>query len=72
MNKQSGFTSVELILVIVFFGGIISWIWNIVKLSDCDFEADYRCEVIHGIGVIPAVAPFVVWFDDDSNKRYKE
>lgn len=41
----------------------VSWVVNLVKLTDCDFAAPYRCEAIHGIGLIPVAAPFTVWFD---------
>lgn len=42
------------------------WVWNVVKLVSCDFESNYRCEVIHGIGVVVPQAAFItVWFSDD-------
>ena len=44
----------------------VSWVTNIVKLTDCDFESNYKCEVIHGLGIIPLVAPITVWFDTDA------
>lgn len=44
------------------------WIVNFVKLTDCDFEAPYRCEAIHGAGLIPAVSFVTVWFDTDEVK----
>ena len=40
------------------------WIGNVVKLVNCDFEAPYKGEVIHMIGLIPAVSLVTVWFDD--------
>lgn len=43
-----------------------SWIWNAVKLTSCDFKSDFRCEVIHGIGlVVPVAATITVWFNTD-------
>lgn len=44
---------------------ITPYVWNFVKLTDCDFEPDYRCEVIHAIGIIPPLAYIVVWFGTD-------
>lgn len=42
------------------------YIWNGYKLAGCDFESSYKCEVIHGVGVvIPPTAYITVWFDDD-------
>ena len=54
--------------VVVAIVMITPWIVNAVKLSNCDFEANYRCEVIHGAGLIPPVAWITVWFDDDKGK----
>ena len=44
----------------------LPWVFNFIKLTNCDFEPSYRCEVIHGIGVfIPPTAWITVWFDTD-------
>lgn len=43
------------------------YVWNVVKFVNCDFESNYKCEAIHGIGaVIPPAAFITVWFADDS------
>jgi prepilin-type N-terminal cleavage/methylation domain-containing protein len=66
MKKQNGFTLVELVIVLVLVIGVVPWIWNGVKFLSCDFESDYKCEVIHGAGVfIPPASLITVWFDDD-------
>lgn len=60
-------TTVLRTIIILWLIVIISWVGNIVKFTSCDFESDFRCEVIHGIGVFVAPASIVtVWFDDDS------
>jgi len=42
------------------------WGYNAYKLTECDFESNYKCEVIHGVGVIvPHSAIIAVWFDTD-------
>ena len=51
--------------LIIVLALLISWVANIVKLTDCDFQAPFRCEVVHGIGVIPAVSLVTVWFNSD-------
>jgi len=67
MKDQKGFTLIELIIVLVFIFGIVPWVWNVVKFTNCDFKSDYKCEVIHGIGVfVPPASIITVWFDDDS------
>jgi prepilin-type N-terminal cleavage/methylation domain-containing protein len=66
MKKQKGFTLIELIIVFVVLIGLGSWIWNAVKLASCDFESNYRCEVLHGAGlVVPPLSILTAWFDDD-------
>lgn len=47
---------------------VTPWIWNAVKFADCDFESDYKCEALHGIGVVVPPASYItVWFDDDAD-----
>lgn len=67
MNKQLGVTLIELLIVVIGFTAVVPYVWNAVKLVSCDFESDYRCEAIHGIGVIiPPASIVTVWFADDS------
>ena len=66
MKKQSGFTLVELLFVLVVVVGGGSWIWNAVKLTSCDFESNYRCELLHGAGlVVPPLSIVTMWVGDD-------
>ena len=48
--------------------GVIAFVANAIKLSECDFVAPYRCEAIHGIGLLPPAAIVTVWFDSDKVK----
>ena len=63
MNK---YTLIYSVLVLLIFG--LPYILNLNKLSNCDFESPYRCEVIHGIGIIPLVSMITVWFGTDEEK----
>ena len=66
MKSQKAFTSVELLVVIIAVVVIGSWMWNAAKLMSCDFKSDYKCEVIHGIGVfVPPISIVTTWFGDD-------
>ena len=38
---------VVLIYIVLALFMFLWWVKNIVKLSDCDFETPYKCEVIH-------------------------
>jgi len=41
----------------------VAWIVNLIKFIGCDFEAPYKEEVIHAIGVFFAVPSLItVWF----------
>ena len=45
------------------------WVGNFVKLLECDFESNYRCEAVHGIGLHPVFALVTVWFETDKNYK---
>ena len=58
------------IQVLFIVAALTPYTWNAVKLSNCDFESDFKCEIIHGIGaVIPPSSLITVWFSDDSGKE---
>jgi hypothetical protein len=42
---------------------IISWPVNVYQLTQCDFEAPHKCEVVHAVGLLPLTSPVVVWLD---------
>ena len=42
---------------------LVCWVTNFNKLIDCDFKAPYKCEAIHGIGILPPAALVTAWFD---------
>ena len=63
MNRVEKF-SIILIALVVFMLG--AWLVNFYKLANCDFESNYRCEIIHGVGIIPPLQAVTVWFDSDS------
>ena len=53
--------------ILLVLGGVFSYVGNVIKVTNCDFASDFRCEVIHGVGVIiPPASLITVWFADDS------
>ena len=50
----------QLVLLLVVGTG---WVKNIIKLSECDFEAPYKAEVVHGVGIVPFVGMVTGWID---------
>ena len=43
--------------------GVVGWVFNIIKLTNCDFEPPYKCEVIHTVGVIGPIGAFTGWMN---------
>ena len=53
-------------LMIIVLIASIPYAYNAYKLAGCDFESNYKCEVVHGIGLaIPPAAYATAWFADD-------
>lgn len=50
------------ILLLMAFSSI-GWGLNLYKLSQADFVAPYKNEVIRVIGIIPLVGAFIGWID---------
>ncbi len=66
MKNRKGFTLIGLLGLVITILFMLSWLWNAYKVSECDFEAPYRCEVIHGVGlIVPPLSFATVWFDTD-------
>jgi hypothetical protein len=55
-------TFINIILLMCLIG-TIGWCKNIYKLTQCDFEAPYKAEVIHTVGIIPVVGWITGWLD---------
>lgn len=42
---------------------VVGWTKNIIKLANCDFEAPYKAEAIHLIGIVPPIGAITGWLD---------
>lgn len=51
---------IQLVTLLVMGTG---WVKNLIKLTECDFEAPYKAEVIHYIGIVPPVGMVTGWLD---------
>ena len=58
--KVGALLSIGLVIALVVGVG---WVKNIIKLADCDFEAPYKAEVVHAVGLIPPVGMITGWLD---------
>ena len=67
MKNQKGTIGGVLFLAFVVIWVVGSWVGNFVKFVNCDFalEPSVKCEVIHGIGIVPVLSLITVWFDID-------
>lgn len=66
-KHKRGLTAIELILLFQIGLALAigtAWCVNLYKLTQCDFTAPYKGEVIHGVGIIPPVALVTVWCSD--------
>lgn len=69
MKNQKGVTLVEMLFVIIVVFILAVWPTNFYRLTQCDFsmQKDWKCEIIHGIGVLIPPASFItVWFGTDN------
>lgn len=51
MNKQRGYTIVELLLLLLLIGGAFGWGWNIVKIFQVIDDPLTAMIVFRGIGI---------------------
>ena len=54
------------LFVVVF--ATVGWIANIVKLTGCDFEAPYKCEVMRSIGIVPVIGAVMGYITLDEER----
>ena len=62
MNKQRGFTIIEVIFSLVAVLGFGGWVANIVKLVGMDFAAITGMLIVRAIGIIVAPLGAVVGY----------
>lgn len=39
-----------------------TWVFNLLKLTECNFEPDLKCEIVHSIGLVPLLSAVTIWF----------
>lgn len=57
---MKGFIIIVIVAIIVVGAG---WVKNLIKLTECDFEAPYKAEIIHAVGILPPVGMITGWLD---------
>lgn len=52
---------------------LAGWVFNLIALIDCDFEAPYKAEIIRGVGVVAApVGGVVGYFDIEDGENVED
>lgn len=52
------------IIIILTIAMCIGWGKSIYKLTECDFQPPYKCEILYGIGIlVPPIGAFIGWRD---------
>lgn len=59
-SETPGWCLIPMLLIWAYI--VIAWIVNLVKLLRCDFEAPYKDEIVHAIGLIPGASMITCWF----------
>lgn len=62
-NQKGDGNIVAIVILLIWIVGGIGWVKNIIKLAECDFEAPYKAEVIHAVGLVPIVGAVVGYID---------
>lgn len=68
-GQLGAFFAIPVILMLL---TVAVWGTNVYKLTQCDFQAPYKCEAIHGVGLVPPLAFVTVWFDHDTTAKKGE
>lgn len=61
-SNQLGFTTLELIMTIVFIVGTWGWVWNIIKIAEAGFDIVTGIFIMRCIGVFIAPLGAVLGF----------
>ncbi len=53
----------KLVAAVVMVVVAIGWVKNLIKLTECDWDAPYKCEVVHVLGLMPPLGAITGWLD---------
>ncbi len=68
-TKKSQLGSVGVLALVWIVWLVVSWGVNFSKFIDADFEAPYKKEVVHGLGIVPFIALVTCWIDIEDGKK---
>lgn len=66
---ERGLATTMLLFFLLPFVVVGTWVNNLFDLMECDGKADYKCEIIHGAGLIPVVSVFTSFVDSDEERK---
>jgi len=54
------FTVIYLSLAVL---GFVGWVKSIVKFCQCDFEPNYKAEIIYGVSAVTGIGAVTGWME---------
>lgn len=66
---EKGFGLLAIVFITINILMITGWVKNVIKLTDCDFNAPYKTEVIRVVGILPPVGGIVGWITLEDEKN---
>lgn len=67
--KEVVYLVVFLALVAFLGAGVTGYVKNIVKLTQCDFQAPYKAEIIRTAGLLPPIGIVVGWLEIEDGQK---
>lgn len=56
-------TIITLIIISFVILAGIGWVKNIIKFARCDFNAPYKAEIVHGLGIVTGYGAITGWIN---------
>ena len=51
--------------IVLLIAAVTGWGMNLYKLTQCDFESPYKCEVLRTVGLVPPIGAIMGYIDLD-------
>lgn len=67
-TKDKGFVLLGIVIIAIIILFITGWVKNVIKLTNLDFSAPYKTEIIRVVGVLPPVGGIVGWMTFEEEK----
>jgi len=69
---KKGFTTIEIMIVVIWLTFGIGYIMSIVRLCKCDFKAPWKAEIIYSVGLATGFAGVIGYIPIDDTPYNKK